>query len=59
MISIAGQCQTNPLPAVPDWPCSPNADAGLTLLTSDQNADAGLTFPEFTFNTSSVVVIVY
>jgi hypothetical protein len=38
----AGQCRTNPWPAVPDWPWCRNADAGFTQLTAGQNADAGL-----------------
>ncbi len=42
--SIAGQCRTNPWPAVPDWPWCRIADAGLKKLTAGKNADAGLTF---------------
>ncbi len=36
--------QTNPWPAVPDWPWCWNADAGLKKLTAGKNTHAGLTF---------------
>jgi hypothetical protein len=45
-MSKAGQCRTNQWPAVPDWPCFRNSDAGLTLLTTGKNADAELTFSQ-------------
>jgi hypothetical protein len=40
---IAEQCQTNPLPAVPDGPWCLNANAGLRQLTTIRNASS----PEF------------
>ncbi len=42
---MAGQCRTNPWPAVPGWSWCRNAAAGLTQLTTGKNADAELTFP--------------
>ncbi len=52
---IAGQCRTNPWPAVPDWPWCRNADAGLKKLTT------GLTFlwhsgiPIFTYEFFNII----
>ncbi len=43
ILFIAGQCQTNPLPAVPDGPWCLNANAGLRQLTTIRNASS----PEF------------
>ncbi len=45
VLSRAGQCRTNPWPAVSAWPCCRNPHAGLRLLTTGRNADAGLTSP--------------
>jgi len=44
---IAGQCRTNPWPALPEWTWCRNADAGLrqlSELTTGRNTVAGLTF---------------
>ncbi len=41
---IAGQCRTNPWPAVSDWTWCRNADAGLKKLIACKIADAGLNF---------------
>ncbi len=46
---MAGQCRTDPWPAVPDWSWWLNADAGLKKLTGGKNANAGLTFSEIPF----------
>jgi hypothetical protein len=43
-VCIAGQCRTNPCPAVPDWPWCRNADAGLSQSNTGRNADAETTF---------------
>ncbi len=42
--TIAGQCRTNPWPAVLDWPWCRNADAELKKLTASKSADVRLTF---------------
>ncbi len=44
LLSIDGQCQTNPWPVVPDRPYWRNADAWLTVLTSGKNTDAEVPF---------------
>ncbi len=52
-VSKAGQCRTNPWPAVPDWPgCR---------LTAGKNADTGLTFsgiPAFTYSSQGLLVFI-